>query len=299
MLQPAVLQTTARSHQKSSRLVNLLVSGTCFFYNDTETFRIHFAEGKISDSFHLLRDRRGVKLALIRIGICDDEQALLAQLEDWVREILERHSIKYHIESYINGSALLARDAFDILLLDIEMEPLGGLELAKKLRMRGDESKLIFITAYEQYALEAYDVQAFHYLVKPAVPEKLEKVLLKVCSSLEKEYKRGIAIRQGTGIRRIPLEQILYLEVLDRKIYLHTEAEATPFYGKLEELEPTLPETFFRCHRSYIVNFAHVQRYSKGDVMLDNEENIPLSKRRYKAFGLAFMNYLKESGDVF
>lgn len=236
---------------------------------------------------------------MIRIAICEDEQVLLEQLGNRVREILDRHSIEYHIESYVNGGALLARDAFDILLLDIEMKPLDGLELAKRLRARGDESKLIFITAYERYALEAYEVQAFHYLIKPIEPEKLETVLLKVYSLLQDEHKRGIAIRQGSVLRRIPLEQILYLEVLDRKIYLHTESEAVPFYGKLEELEPALPEIFFRCHRSYIVNFAHVQRYGKGDILLDNEESIPLSKRRYKAFGLAFMNYLKESGDVF
>ncbi len=237
-------------------------------------------------------------MTMIRVAVCEDEEVLLNQLENWVRVILDRHSIQSHIESYVNSSALLARDAFDILLLDIEMKPLSGMELAKKLRVRGDESKLIFITAYPQYAVEAYDVQAFHYLVKPVDIERLEKVLLQVCSSLQKEHQQAIAIRQGSGIRRIPLEQILYLEVLDRKIYLHTEGEAVPFYGKLEELEPTLPKIFFRCHRSYIVNFIHVQRYGKGDVLLDNEESIPLSKRRYKDFGLAFMNYLKESGDV-
>lgn len=117
----------------------------------------------------------------------------------------------------------------------------------------------------------------------------------------------------------MPLEQILYLEVLDRKIYLHTSEETVPFYGKLEDLEPApapgyaapamhvfsqaaaapaLPGTFFRCHRSYIVNLRHVQYYNKNEIRLDNEDRIPLSKRRYKSFGLAFMHYLKESGDV-
>lgn len=235
---------------------------------------------------------------MIRIAICEDEQPLLDQLTDRVKAILDKNLIAYNIESFRNGSALLAREEFDILLLDIAMEPLDGLELARRLRRRGDESRLVFITAHQQYAIDAYDVQAFHYLVKPVDIEKLERILLKLCASLQKERERALVVRQGTAVRRVPLELVLYLEVLDRKIYLHTAEEAVPFYGKLEELEPMLPGTFFRCHRSYIVNLRHVRYYNKGEIRLDNEEIIPLSKRRYKSFGLAFMHYLKESGDV-
>lgn len=235
---------------------------------------------------------------MIRIAICEDEQALSARLSGWVSSILDRHSIAYSIETYQNGNALLAREPYDILLLDIEMEPMNGLELAGKLRARGDESRLVFITAHAQYAVDAYDVHPFHYLIKPVDIEKLEKILLQLHTSLCEERSRAVIVRQGTAVRRVPLEQILYLEVLDRKIYLHTSEETVPFYGKLEDLEPALPGTFFRCHRSYIVNLRHVQYYNKNEIRLDNEDRIPLSKRRYKSFGLAFMHYLKESGDV-
>ncbi len=236
---------------------------------------------------------------MIRIAICEDETLLLNQLADTVKIILDKHSVSHTIELFTSGTALLVRAPFDLLLLDIAMKPLSGLELAKKLRTRGDDSKIIFITAHQQYAIDAFDVQAFHYLVKPVDVPKLETVLLKLCPSIQTERKCAIAIRQGTAVRRIPFEQVFYLEVINRKIHLHTENESLPFYGKLEELEPSLPETFFRCHRSYIVNFDHVQRYDKKDVWLNNMERIPLSKRRYQAFGLKFMDYLKESGDVF
>lgn len=242
---------------------------------------------------------------MIRIAVCEDEQVLLDELSGQVSKILEQHSIAYNIESFRNGSALLAREAYDILLLDIEMEPMDGLELAGKLRMRGDDSRLVFITAHQQYAVDAYEVHPFHYLIKPVDSEKLETVLLQLCNSLHRERGRAVIVRQGTAVRRVPLEQILYLEVLDRKIYLHTVEETVPFYGKLEDLEPALtrpelvPDSFFRCHRSYIVNLRHVQLYDKNEIRLDNEDCIPLSKRRYKSFGLAFMHYLKERGDVF
>lgn len=235
---------------------------------------------------------------MIRIAICEDEQTLLDQLAGWVKSILHQHQIPHNIGTFRNGSALLAREAFDILLLDIEMEPVDGLELARRLRRRGDESRMVFITAHQQYAIDAYDVQAFHYLIKPVDIQKLEMVLLKLCDSLQKERQQALVVRQGASVRRVPLEMVLYLEVVDKKIFLRTAEESVPFYGKLEELEPALPELFFRCHRSFIVNLRHVQYYNKGEIQLANEEKIPLSKRRYKAFGLAFMHYLKESGDV-
>lgn len=241
----------------------------------------------------------GACIKLIRIVICEDEKVLLNELADKVRTILDEHLFIYSLELYTNGNAVLAREGFDLLLLDIAMEPLNGLEVARRLRRRGDKSTLVFITAHRQYAIEAYDVQASHYLVKPVDVKKLEEVLLKLCSVLQDECKETIAVRQGTGIRKILLGQILYLEVLGRKIHLHTAQEVILFYGKLEELERSLPEFFFRCHRSYIINFRHVQRYDRTDVWLDNGESIPLSKRRYHTFGVMFMRFLKESGAVF
>ena len=129
--------------------------------------------------------------------------------------------------------------------------------------------------------------------------KKLETILWQLCSSLTGEYEHTLAIRQGTAVIRIPFGQILYLEAMNRKIHLHKNGEFLPYYGKLDELEPTLPDTFFRCHRSYIVNFDHVQHYKKEEIWLDNDMVLPLSRRRYQAFGLAFMYYLKNRGDVF
>ena len=236
---------------------------------------------------------------MIRIAVCEDEPVLLEWMTGLIGTILDKNQIVYCVEAFENGTALLAREPFDILLLDIAMKPYNGIELSKRLRERGDRGRFIFITAYEQYAIDAYDFQAFHYLVKPVDKEKFEEVLLKCCAFLTEEKEQAIAVRQGTAVRRIPLGQVLYLEVLDRKIYLHTAEETVSFYGKLEELELTLPDNFFKCHRSYIVNFHHVQSYDKGDILLDNEESIPLSKRKYRLFGQVFMQYLKESGDVF
>lgn len=236
---------------------------------------------------------------MIRIAVCEDEPLFLERLTGMVQGILDKHQIASRLETFVNGAALLAKEAFDILLLDIVMEPCSGMELAKRLRRRGDEGKIIFITSYERYAVEAYDVQAYHYLVKPVNLKKLEELLLNCCSSLEREWEQSIAVRQGTAVRRIPFSEIRYLEVQNRKIYLHTAGETISFYRSLEDLEFVLPDVFLKCHRSYIVNLSRVISYDKQDIRLDNEESIPLSKRRRGMFELAFIRYLKESGDIF
>lgn len=159
--------------------------------------------------------------------------------------------------------------------------------------------KTIFEKHSIAYHIESY-TNAGALLSREAFDlQKLEALLLSLSSSLLKKHRQAIAVRQGTHIQRVPLDKILYLEVLDRKIYLHTSRETIPFYGKLEELEPSLPKMFFRCHRSYIVNMQHIKRYDKGEITLYGSETIPLSKRRYPSFGPAFMQYIKESGDIF
>lgn len=113
-------------------------------------------------------------------------------MTDDIKNILNKYSVLYNIKAYANGNALLAREKFDILFLDIAMQPIDGLELARRLCDRGDESKLVFITAHRQYAIYAYDVQAFHYLIKHVDLKKLEVVLLKLCSLLKVEYEHAL-----------------------------------------------------------------------------------------------------------
>ena len=230
------------------------------------------------------------------IGICDDEKEVRMFLGKKVKSVCPEAEIRY----YQSGKDLLREeDPVDILLLDIHMPGQSGMETAETFRETNKNTVIIFVTALEEYVYQAFDVGAFHYLVKPVDIKKLETILWQLCSSLTGEYEHTLAIRQGTAVIRIPFGQILYLEAMNRKIHLHKNGEFLPYYGKLDELEPTLPDTFFRCHRSYIVNFDHVQHYKKEEIWLDNEVVLPLSRRRYQAFGLAFMYYLKNRGDVF
>ena len=150
----------------------------------------------------------------MRIAICDDEEK--------VREILVRKVgatfPEDAIDAFSRGEELLkARELPDILLLDIKMPGISGMEVAKRLRERSDKVVIIFITGEEQYVFDSFDVHAFHYLVKPISDQKLEEVLLRAKESLAKEIrkpeKKYVMVSSGGSHIRICLSDVIYAEV--------------------------------------------------------------------------------------
>ena len=142
----------------------------------------------------------------------------------------------------------------DIVLLDVAMDGMDGMETAKKLRELSD-MLLIFVTGIKEQVFQAFDVGAFHYLLKPVEKEKLLSVMERAIAEVEKakNRQRYMLIKVSDGYRRLNLSEILYAESDGRKVILHTRQEKLEFYEKMEELEKRLGEGFYRCHRSYLV----------------------------------------------
>ena len=199
----------------------------------------------------------------MRIAICDDEVSMVQILEEKIKKLLPDAVI----EKYLSGEKLIASGSKpDVLFLDIQMPGMDGMETAKMLRQDNEDMILIFVTAAEEYVFQAFDVGAFHYLVKPFSNEKFKEVVtkavhnIKKSSRLEKDEKYIMVQTAGSHIK-IFLRDIVYAEVYNRKVIIHTRSTDIEYYGKLQELSDMAGTDFFRTHRAYLVHFKYVEKY--------------------------------------
>lgn len=252
----------------------------------------------------------------MNIAICDDDRAICGFFENKIRAVFQNADIRsfYDGNDLWNRAKREAGQAPDILLLDIQMKHMDGMDLARKLRGIGWKTILIFITAYADYVFDAFDVGAFHYLVKPVSDKKLEEVLQKAAGQLQQEKtdsgKKNIdymasenAGAGGSGEKRITVKragvhttvkasEILYAEVFNRKVVLHTTTESIEYYGKLKNLESELGEGFYRPHRAYLVNLNYVTKYDSSAIYLQKGQ-VMMAKQNYAGFVKAYMSYMK------
>lgn len=231
----------------------------------------------------------------LNIWICDDEQAV-------IESIYNKIKIRYpsaNIQTFNNGNELLSISLdVDILYLDIEMPDINGIEVARKLRAQGLRGNIIFVTAHDKYVFEAFDVQAFHYLVKPFDAKKFYQILQEASQNrtIPQPDPPYILIKSGFEMDKVFHEEIYYIEVQGRKIYVHTEQNTYSFNGKMKDLEEILGYHFFRIHRSYLVNLKFISRYDKQQITLDNGVILILSQKKYSEFAAAYLQYIKNKG---
>ncbi len=232
----------------------------------------------------------------MRIAICDDEEK--------VREILLRKVgaafPEDTIDTFSSGEELLkASEVPDILLLDIKMPGISGMEVAKALRERADKTVIIFITGEEQYVFDSFDVQAFHYLVKPFSDQKLEEVLNKAKELITKEKrqpeKKYVMVNSGGSHIRICLSDVIYAEVFNSKVIVHTTDSDIEYYGRLTELEKLAGEDFFRTHRAYLVHLKFVKKYDATNVYLKKGQAL-VSKQNYPKLVQKVLDYNRREG---
>ena len=236
----------------------------------------------------------------MRIAICDDEKRICAILAEKVGKICPGAVIL----TYASGEELLGADILpDILLLDIKMPGMSGMDVARTLRDKDWRKILIFITGEEDQVFNSFDLQAFHFLVKPVADEKLKEVLdraqkeLERCGDMSGKHDKYIEIQSGTSHVRVNLTQLLYAEVYDRKTILHMKDESIEYYGQLSALEGLVGNDFYRIHRSYLVNMKYVERYDRTSVTTLGGDIIPIARREYDGFLKAYMEYSRRRID--
>lgn len=237
----------------------------------------------------------------MKIAICDDEKKIRQMLKERIRRIYPDAELEF----FVTGEELLAMEEQpDILFLDIQMPGRNGMEIAKELRKEGKDCIIIFVTAIEEYVFQAFDVGAFHFLLKPFDNEKLREVLINAVAQLndranlsEEEGENYIMVKSDGGHVKVMAEDIIFVEVFNRKVVLHTQQNGkVGFYGKLSELEKSLGEDFFRTHRSYLIHFKYVVRYTGSSVTLTDGTTLSLAKIKFSDFVQRYLKYNKRKG---
>ena len=236
---------------------------------------------------------------MIKFAICDDEPLMAQELAGHLADYMKENLITaYSLSSFSDGRALLdAIDRFDVIFLDIQMEQPDGMETAKLLRRRGDHSLLVFVTVLKELVFDAFQVEAYDYLLKPLDRARFKQTMERVLRSLDRKMAEDIVIQRGTGCEVVLLSDIVYCEVLGRKIYLHKhDGTVSDYYDKLEDLERRVDGRFFKCHRSFLVNLDYVRGCQDGQVLLAQGERIPASRLRERELTQALLRHMKERG---
>lgn len=231
---------------------------------------------------------------MLRIAICDDESYMLTQLHTKISEYLRQCNMDGHLIDFASGISLLcSSQSFDIIVMDIKMSGMDGMETMRRLRTKDNYSQVIFVTSSKDYVFQAFDVDAVHYLMKPVADQDLFQALYKAVQRLGQVEKQAITITKGRSVQIIPFCNILYCESIDHKIYICTAVTKEDYYGKLDDLQKQLDDRFFRCHRSYIVNLSFVSSKEQDMVTMTNGDQILLSRRKQKLFSERLLSYIR------
>lgn len=234
----------------------------------------------------------------MNIAVVDDKEAVRQK----INRLIKKHRPEFTISGFATGEELLkARGGFDIIFLDIRMEGMNGIETARTLRQRNEDAVLIFVTGMKEYVFEAFDVSAFHYLLKPIEEQKFAEVLDKAVKEAGKrrgQKERQIFIRTKSQGVTLDVNSILYAESRSKKVAIHTtdREDVIEAYLTMEELGSELGDSFYRCHRGYLVNMAHIVRYDNDSILLSGGETVYLTKKKHSEFVRSYMWYLQSGG---
>ncbi len=225
---------------------------------------------------------------MINISICDDEQSsidiLLKHIEHWAKQ----HHENIKTKTYHSPDILLADfdGSVDILLLDIKMKEMNGVETARTLRQRNSDVCILFITSMAEAAIECYSVRAFSFLTKPLSYAEFDLEFTDAVRTVTDKQDDYLLINRDDSLSKVNIHDIIYIEVINHTISLHLkEGQQLQCYGSLRDFESRVEgKGFFRCHSGFLVNYSYISEISSTQIHMTNGAQIPLSKHRKSEF---------------
>lgn len=230
----------------------------------------------------------------MRIAYCDDEKIQYIFLQELVEQWESAGNKHCDITVYASAEEMLFENegsfSFDFILLDIELERMNGVELARKIRQIDKNVTIAFLSNNREYVYEGYEVGAVRYLLKPLTQQQLFPLLDLVQKSL-KEEKQYIIIGVSGEMRKLAVDDICYVEALGHYIAIHTNSQTYELKMNINDMYDKLNRNFIATHRSYLVNLSHIEQITKTNCRLSGGMQIPISRNSYKAVNQAFIQF--------
>ena len=227
----------------------------------------------------------------LRFAVCDDDQDYARYIESLAAHWARAAGTALAVERFPSAQAFLfryeERRDFDVLLLDIEMDGMDGVALAKAVRRDNDDIQIVFVTGYADYIAQGYEVSALHYLTKPVDPDKLSQVLTRAVGRLRRN-EPTLTLELPGEVVRVPLSKIRYVDVLHNYVTVHADRDYN-LKRPLGELERELGGQFYRIGRSCVVNLNFVSRVTRTSVELSGGGSLPLPRGQYEGLNRAII----------
>ena len=236
----------------------------------------------------------------MRICLVDDDSTQLDYLKVIIEKWANKNNINTDINFYHSAEEMLFENnesyPFDMIVLDIQMGKMNGIELAKRIRRTDKNVIIAFISGMADYVFEGYEVQAIRYILKPIKNEKVYELLDYANTHKFKEKKYFIISVSGEK-KKINYDDIIFFESMGHYIVLHLENEEYDYKYNISDLCFDLAETeFIKTHRSYVVNIKYIEKITRNECQLIGNIKVPLSRNSYKSVNEKFINYYKGKG---
>ncbi|MCR8744028.1 LytR/AlgR family response regulator transcription factor [Romboutsia lituseburensis] len=223
---------------------------------------------------------------MFKVVICEDCENSRELIKETLKEIQNNNKYTIKTIEFENGEELVNNypENIDIFMLDIEMGKLSGMDVAREIRKRDNNTQIIFTTGNPSYLQEGYEVRAYRYLIKPFSVDELKQHVLACINDIKIKKSKNIVVQEKNNIYKIPIDEILYIEVYKKDITIHTKNSEYQVKMSITNIEKELIQyNFFRCHRSYLVNLKKVDSL-KGNIIIIKNLEIPVSRYRLNEF---------------
>ena len=233
----------------------------------------------------------------MNVAICDDEKVWQDEIKQYIYEYGKSRKVEMFVQCFSDGQTCINETSgkYDIIFMDFQMAAVNGIETAEKIRQTNSDSAIIFISAYPQIAMDAFEVKTFRFLAKPINVDKLFKAIDDYRKEVAEEH-RFLIFKTHDRTIRIKISDIIWAEARKNHTLIHTLKEDVEVLINLKAVERKLPQDkFFRCHNAYITSFGHIKHHNNTEIHYNDDSISYISRHRIAKFRSALVEYIENN----